>query len=73
MDEQSSKNSNIRKQINIRLEKELYDFLVQYSRDNYKTVTATVREMIAALYKEHKQPVVVNESGEVVSILKKGK
>jgi len=73
MDEKLSKNSNIRKQINIRLEKELYDFLVQYSRDNYKTVTATVREMIAALYKEHKQPVVVNERGEIVPVNKKGR
>ena len=60
-----------RKQINIRLEQELYDFLVKYSRDNYKTVTATVREMIAALYKEHQQPTVVNELGEVVPVINK--
>lgn len=44
-----------RKQINIRLEKELHDFLVDYSRDNYKTVTAVVREMIADLYKTHER------------------
>lgn len=43
-----------RKQINIRLEKELHDFLARYARDNYKTVTAVVREMIAALYKEER-------------------
>ena len=50
-----------RKQINIRLEKELYDFLVQYSKENYKTITAVVREMIADLYKEHKSlPLVIN-------------
>lgn len=54
---------NGRKQINIRLEEELYDFLVQYSKENYKTITAVVREMIANLYKEHKNPaIVVNDS-----------
>lgn len=42
-----------RKQINIRLELELHDFLVEYARQNYKTVTAVVREMIAALYRQH--------------------
>ncbi len=50
---------NGRKQINIRLEQELYDFLVKYSKANYKTVTAVVREMIANLYKDNKYPVVV--------------
>lgn len=51
-----------RRQINIRLETELYDFLVQYSKDNYKTVTAVVREMIADLYREsRKAPLVVKE------------
>jgi hypothetical protein len=60
MDEKFNENSNLRKQINIRLEQELYNFLVKYSKDNYKTVTATVREMIATLYKEHKQsPIIV--------------
>ena len=38
-----------RKQINIRLEKELHDFLVQYAQNNYKTVTAVVRELIVKL------------------------
>ena len=42
-----------RKQINIRLEEELYDFLAVYSKKNYKTITAVVRELIANLYKEH--------------------
>jgi len=41
-----------RRQINIRLEVELHDFLVEYARQNYKTVTAVVREMIAALYRQ---------------------
>lgn len=59
-----------RKQINIRLEQELYSFLVRYSRDNYKTVTAVVREMIADLYKQLKNPLVVDEDGKPV-ILKK--
>jgi hypothetical protein len=40
-----------RKQINLRIETELYDFLVEYARQNYKTVTAVVREMIADLYR----------------------
>lgn len=44
-----------RKQINIRLEKELHDFLADYARENYKTVTAVVREMIAKLYKSHQK------------------
>ena len=42
-----------RKQINIRLEKELHDFLVQYAQDNYKTVTAVVRELIVKLKRSH--------------------
>ena len=42
-----------RKQINIRLETELHDFLAEYAKENYKTVTAVVREMIAALYRQH--------------------
>ncbi len=47
-----------RRQINIRLERELHDFLVEYARQNYKTVTAVVREMIATLYRQAqaKQP-----------------
>jgi hypothetical protein len=56
-----------RKQINIRLEQELYDFLVKYSKDNYKTVTAVVREMIADLYKDNKIPVVVKSNGQLPS------
>jgi len=44
-----------RRQINIRLERELHDFLVQYAQDNYKTVTAVVREMIATLYKQQRK------------------
>lgn len=67
MDEQK----NHRKQINIRLETELYDFLVKYSRDNYKTVTAVVREMIADLYKQYGRPIVVDEEGNVVVIKNK--
>jgi len=43
-----------RKQINIRIERELYDFLAQYSKENFKTITAVLREIIANLYKEHK-------------------
>lgn len=37
-------------QVNMRLEPELYEFLVEYSKKNYKTVTAVLREMIAKLY-----------------------
>jgi len=44
-----------RKQINVRMETELYDFLVEYARQNYKTVTAVIREMIADLYKDAAQ------------------
>lgn len=66
MDEQK----NPRKQINIRLERELYDFLVKYSKENYKTVTAVVREMIADLYKQYSQPIVVDEDGKTVVIKK---
>jgi len=47
-----------RKQINVRLEKELYEFLVRYSESNYKTVTGVLREMIASLYKTHKGRVI---------------
>lgn len=49
-------NKNVdRRQINLRLETELYDFLVEYARQNYKTVTAVVREMIATLFKQSKE------------------
>jgi hypothetical protein len=48
---ESSKSAE-RRQINIRLEIELHDFLVEYARKNYKTVTAVVREMIATLYRQ---------------------
>jgi hypothetical protein len=44
-----------RKQINIRLEKELHDFLVQYAQGNYKTVTAVVRELIVKLKRSHEK------------------
>lgn len=40
-----------RKQINIRLEKELYDFLSEYAELNFKTITGVVRELIANLKK----------------------
>lgn len=51
-----------RRQINVRLEQELYDFLVKYSKENYKTVTAVIREIIADLYKEsRKAPLVVKD------------
>jgi predicted DNA-binding protein len=39
-----------RKQINIRLEEELFDFLNAYAEKKYKTVTAVLREMIVRLY-----------------------
>lgn len=61
-------NKNSRKQINIRLEKELYEFLVKYSKKEYKTVTAVIREMITDLYKQYKQPIVVNENGETIIV-----
>ena len=64
MDKKLNKNINLRKQINIRLERELYDFLAKYSVENYKTVTAVVREMIADLYKASKNPVVVKSDKE---------
>lgn len=60
-----------RKQINVRLERELYDFLVKYSESNYKTVTGVLREMIANLYKAHNERIVVNERNNVVPITKR--
>ena len=55
----SEKDKNkLRRQINIRLEQELYDFLVEYSKKEFMTVTAVVRAMIAKLYKEEKNPIV---------------
>jgi hypothetical protein len=59
-------NDKNKKQINLRLEVELYDFLVKYSKENYKTVTALVRELIADLYKEYKLAVIRDEDGNVV-------
>jgi hypothetical protein len=54
-----SENEKSRKQLNIRLEPELYDFLVDYSKKHYKTVTAVVRELIVDLYSESKLPTTV--------------
>lgn len=49
-----------RKQINLRLEPELYKFLAKYADDHYKSVTAVVRDMIVNLYEEsRKAPLVV--------------
>lgn len=59
--------TNKRKQINIRIESELYEFLSQYAKDNYKTVTGVLRELIAKLYKQHQnqqQPPVVVKGDE---------
>ena len=53
-------------QINIRIEPELYDFIIKYAHENYKTVTGVLREMIAKLYKENKLPTVVDENGKGV-------
>jgi hypothetical protein len=54
--------SKDRKQINIRLEPELYEFIVMYAKDNYKTVTGILRELIAKLYKENKVRVAVKNN-----------
>ena len=51
-----------RMQVNIRLERELFDFIVKYAEENYKTVTGILREQIAKLYKESKVPVTVKNS-----------
>lgn len=49
-----------RRQINVRLEQELFEFLTAYAKANYKTVTGVIREMIADLYKESRTaPLVV--------------
>lgn len=57
-----TKDKSNRRQINVRLEEELYEFLVQYAKSNYKTVTAVIRENIADLYREsRKAPLVVKE------------
>jgi len=50
-----------RKQLNIRLEEELYDFLMSYAKANYKSATAIIREIVAELYKKHKLPIVRND------------
>lgn len=50
-----SKEKKERKQINIRLEVELYDFIEEYSKEKYSTVTAVIRGIIADLYKESKK------------------
>lgn len=55
----SSRTKEKRKQINIRLEPELYNFLVKYAKENYKTVTGVLRELIANLYKDYRQPPLV--------------
>lgn len=55
-----------RKQLNIRLETELYEFIVKYSDENYKTVTAIIREMIADLYKQSKLRIAVDGNGNAI-------
>lgn len=61
-------NKNPRKQINIRLEEELYDFLVEYSKGEFKTITSVVRGMITDLYKQYKQPIAVTEDGRMIVV-----
>jgi predicted DNA-binding protein len=46
--------SEEKKQINIRLEAELYDFLTRYAKRNFKTLTGVLREVIVDLYNEDK-------------------
>lgn len=60
-----------RRQVNIRLEPELFHFLVSYAKENYKTVTGVIRGIIADLYKAHEERLAVDENGKVV--LTKGK
>lgn len=55
-----------RKQINIRLEVELYDFLIDYAEMNYKSVTGVVRDIVADLYKKHMERLAVDENGKVI-------
>ena len=44
-----------KRQVNLRLEEELYEFLLEYSKVNYKSVTAVIRELISdAKHKEDK-------------------
>jgi hypothetical protein len=50
---------NIKKQMNIRLEYDLHDFLVRYANENYTTVTAVIRGLVANLYKEYSRPALV--------------
>lgn len=42
-----------KKQINLRLEEELYEFIQAYAKLQYKTVSGTIREMIVNLMKEN--------------------
>ena len=60
-----------RKQLNIRLERELYDFLVMYARNNYKTVTGVLRGVVADLKRTHEERIVVDENGNTVPIKRK--
>jgi hypothetical protein len=42
-----------KKQINLRLEEELYEFIQVYAKLQYKTVSGIIREMIVNLMKEN--------------------
>jgi hypothetical protein len=44
-----------KKQINVRLEEELFDFITKYAKDNYMTVTGLFKKIVIDLYKEEKK------------------
>ena len=54
------------KQINVRIAPELLEFIEEYARENYKTVTGMIRDIIHNLYKENKDRIAVDENGKVI-------
>ncbi len=44
-----------KRQLNIRLEKELYDFVIESAEKNFMSVTGFFKKLILDLYKEEKK------------------
>lgn len=50
-----------KKQVNIRVDPELYDFLERYSKEQFKTITTIVKELIIEKFKEYSSPPLVRD------------
>lgn len=55
-------NDSKKRQINVRIDPEMYDFIQEYSKKNYKTITTVIKELIIDFYLRNKVPIVVKST-----------